>query len=248
MKKRSGYLILGIIFAVFTVVAFVAPFTKSAVFWISYLFGLVALIFQIPLWNKALNGETLKSKFLGFPVLHIGVVYLIIQLIVSIIMMAILETIQKTCAYVSLNETDFVESLQEASVLQNASVSDAVKRRLDQNEKRVHELDLLIRKIYEDNVAGRLPDRHFQNMLADYENEQEELGKIISIDRADMDRIIGGQQNVDRFIALVRKYKTITELTPSIINEFIDKVLVHEPSGIGADRTAEIEIYLNIRF
>jgi hypothetical protein len=89
MKKRSGYLILGIIFAVFTVVAFVAPFTKSAVFWISYLFGLVALIFQIPLWNKALNGETLKSKFLGFPVLHIGVVYLIIQLIVSIIMMAI---------------------------------------------------------------------------------------------------------------------------------------------------------------
>lgn len=89
MKKRSGYLILGIIFAVFTVVAFVAPFTKSAVFWISYLFGLVALIFQIPLWNKALNGETLKSKFLGFPVLHIGVVYLVIQLIVSIIMMAI---------------------------------------------------------------------------------------------------------------------------------------------------------------
>ena len=82
-------------------------------------------------------------------------------------------------------------------------------------------------------------------MLADYENEQEELGKIISIDRADMDRIIGGQQNVDRFIALVRKYKTITELTPSIINEFIDKVLVHEPTGIGADRSAEIEIYLN---
>ena len=157
----------------------------------------------------------------------------------------ILETIQKTCAYVSLNEAEFVESLQEASVLQNASVSDAVKRRLDQNEKRVRELDLLIRKIYEDNVAGRLPDRLFQDMLADYENEQEELGKIISIDRADMERIVGGQQNVDRFIALVRKYRTITELTPSIVNEFIDKVLVHEPSGIGADRSAEIEIYLN---
>ena len=55
----------------------------------------------------------------------------------------ILETIQKTCDYVSLNEQDFVKSLQEASVLQNASVSDAVKRRIDQNEKRVHELDLV---------------------------------------------------------------------------------------------------------
>lgn len=156
-----------------------------------------------------------------------------------------LETIQKTCSYVILNEQDFVKSLQEASVLQSASVSDAVKRRLAQNEKRVHELNLLIRKIYEDNVAGRLPDRLFQNMLADYENEQEELGKIISIDRADMERIIGGRQNEDRFIALVRKYKTITELTLGIINEFIDKVLVHEPTGIGGERSAEIEIYLN---
>ncbi len=82
-------------------------------------------------------------------------------------------------------------------------------------------------------------------MLADYENEQEELGKIISIDRTDMKRIVGGQQNVDRFIALVRKYRTIYDLTPGIINEFIDKVLVHEPSGIGADRSAEIEVYLN---
>lgn len=157
----------------------------------------------------------------------------------------ILETIQKTCSYVSLNEQDFVRSLQEASVIQNASVSDAVKRRIDQNEKRVHELDLLIRKIYEDNVAGRLPDKLFQNMLADYKNEQEELEKVISIDRSDMKRIVGGQLNVDRFIALVKKYQTITELTPSIINEFVDKVLVHEPTGKGADRSAEIEIYLN---
>ena len=157
----------------------------------------------------------------------------------------ILETIQKTCSYVSLNEREFVESLQEAAVLQNAAVSDTVKRRLEQNEKRVHELDQLVRRIYEDNVAGRLPDRLFQSMLADYENEQEELGKIIAIDRADMERIVGGRRNVDRFVALVKKYKDITELTPSIINEFVDKVLVHEPSGKGADRTAEIEIYLN---
>lgn len=89
MKKQNGYLILGIVFAVFTVVAFAAPFTKTPVFWVSYLFGLVAICFQIPLWNKALKGESLKSKFLGFPVLYIGVTYLIIQLIISLIMMAV---------------------------------------------------------------------------------------------------------------------------------------------------------------
>ena len=53
---------------------------------------------------------------------------------------------------------------------------------------------MLIRKIYEDNVIGRLPDRLFQSMLTDYENEQNELNKIIETDTADMQRIIGGQK------------------------------------------------------
>ena len=89
MKKRSGYLILTIVLIVFAVIAFAAPFEKTPVFWVSFVFGLLAICFQIPLWNNALGGETLKSKYLGFPVLHIGVAYLIIQLIVSIIMMAV---------------------------------------------------------------------------------------------------------------------------------------------------------------
>ena len=89
MKKRSGYLILTIVLIVFAVIAFAAPFEKTPVFWVSFVFGLLAICFQIPLWNKALGGETLKSKFLGFPVLHVGIAYLIIQLIVSIIMMAV---------------------------------------------------------------------------------------------------------------------------------------------------------------
>lgn len=89
MKKRSGYLIFAIVLIVFAVVAFAVPFEKTTVFWASFVFGLLAICFQIPLWNKALSGETLKSKFLGFPVLYVGISYLIIQLIVSIIMMAV---------------------------------------------------------------------------------------------------------------------------------------------------------------
>lgn len=89
MKKRSGYMILAIVLIVFVIVAFVAPFEKAPVFWASFVFGFLAICFQIPLWNKALSGESLKSKFLGFPVLHVGIAYLVIQLIVSIIMMAV---------------------------------------------------------------------------------------------------------------------------------------------------------------
>ena len=157
----------------------------------------------------------------------------------------ILKTIQETCHYVSLNEREFVYSLQEESAMKDIAVSETVKNRIERNQKRVHELDMLIRKIYEDNVIGRLPDRLFQSMLTDYENEQNELNKIIETDTADMQRIIGGQNNVERFLKLVKKYENITELTPAMINEFIDKILIHEPQGKGADRTTEVEIYLN---
>ena len=92
---------------------------------------------------------------------------------------------------------------------------------------------------------GELIFRFVYHMLTDYENEQNELNKIIETDTADMQRIIGGQNNVERFLKLVKKYENITELTPAMINEFIDKILVHEPQGKGADRTTEVEIYLN---
>lgn len=89
MKKKNGYLILGLIFIVFTVISFVPPFTRTAVFWLSYLFGLLAIGIQVPIWNKMLKGESLKSRFLGFPILYIGVAYLIVQLVLSVIMMAV---------------------------------------------------------------------------------------------------------------------------------------------------------------
>ena len=157
----------------------------------------------------------------------------------------ILETIQKTCAFVSLNETDFINELQEAAAIQKLSLTETIRKRLEKNKKRVADLDSLIRKIYEDNVAGLLPDRIFHNMLSDYEKEQDELNKIIEIDKADLERNIGARQNVERFLALAKKYSTITELTPTIINEFIDKIVVHEATGLGAERNMRVDIYLN---
>lgn len=141
----------------------------------------------------------------------------------------ILKTIQETCHYVSLNEREFVYSLQEESAMKDIAVSETVKNRIERNQKRVHELDMLIRKIYEDNVIGRLPDRLFQSMLTDYENEQNELNKIIETDTADMQRIIGGQNNVERFLKLVKKYENITEVILQLFSKgcnYMKKVLL----------------------
>lgn len=83
MKKNStkGYIILGILFALVSIVAFAVPTIKTATFWIAYVFTAAAFAAQIFIWNKALGKEELKSKFLGFPVVHIGIVYAIIQVV-----------------------------------------------------------------------------------------------------------------------------------------------------------------------
>ena len=83
MKKNSlmSYLALGIVFALFNVIAFVIPTEKAATFWTAYAFSVVAFAVQIPLWKISLGKkDTLKSKFLGIPVIHVGITYLIIQL------------------------------------------------------------------------------------------------------------------------------------------------------------------------
>ena len=82
MKKNStkGYVILGILFALISIIAFAVPTSKTATFWIAYVFTAAAFAAQIGIWKTALGKEgTLKSKFLGFPVVHIGIVYAIIQ-------------------------------------------------------------------------------------------------------------------------------------------------------------------------
>lgn len=92
MKKNisKGYFILGILFILVSVIAFAVPSAKNAAFWISYAFTAVAFAAQIIIWKSTLGrAESLKSKFLGFPVVHIGIVYLIVQIIALVVFLLI---------------------------------------------------------------------------------------------------------------------------------------------------------------
>ena len=93
MKKNSakGYVILGILFVLISIIAFAVPTAKTATFWIAYVFTTIAFAAQIGIWKTALGKEeTLKSKFLGFPVVHIGIVYAVIQVIAFAVFMFML--------------------------------------------------------------------------------------------------------------------------------------------------------------
>lgn len=88
MKKNSikGYVILGILFALVNIISFVVPTIKTVAFWIAYVFTVAAFAAQIVIWKTALGKkDALKSKFLGFPIVHIGIIYVIMQTVVFVV-------------------------------------------------------------------------------------------------------------------------------------------------------------------
>lgn len=89
-NQNSGYIILGVLFALSNVIAFAVPTDKTGTFWIAYIFTVVAFTTQVGVWKIAFGKEdTLKSKFLGIPVVHVGTVYLVIQMIAFAVFMAV---------------------------------------------------------------------------------------------------------------------------------------------------------------
>lgn len=119
------------------------------------------------------------------------------------------------------------------------------KKRLRQVEKRIGELDELIRKLYEGNATGKIPDRHFNRLLAEYDTEQNALEQ----EAAELKEGITAQaedgMRAQRFVSLVRRYTSFDELSAPMLNEFIEKVVVHEADKSTGDRRQKIDIYFN---
>ena len=122
----------------------------------------------------------------------------------------------------------FVESIRSASEIREQSEAKKLKAALKHQEKRYAELDILLKKVYEDNALGRLPDKRYEMLSAGYEKEQAELEQSIKACREQLTQYDEDTDRTEEFLALVHKYTDITELTPVIINEFVDKILVHK--------------------
>ena len=157
----------------------------------------------------------------------------------------VLETIQYACKSVRMDERAFVESIRSASEIWEQSEAKKLKAALKHQEKRYAELDILLKKVYEDNALGRLPDKRYEMLSAGYEKEQAELEQSIKACREQLTQYDEDTDRTEEFLALAHKYTDITELTPVIINEFVDKILVHKAEKIDGERVMEIEIYLN---
>lgn len=157
----------------------------------------------------------------------------------------ILEAIKRTVGFVKNNETAFIKLLREESAIKQAESAKSHRHKIAKNERRISELDMLFRKTYEDFASGRLSEKRFEQLSSGYESEQESLEKATDELRAELDDFDSDSVRVDKFMELTRRYTRFDELTPAMLNEFIDKVVVHEADKSSGVREQRIDIYLN---
>ena len=158
---------------------------------------------------------------------------------------AILAAIQRVSWYVQHNEAEFIQRVREASDLRQEETVKECKQRLSRAQRRHKELDGLVKKLYEGNATGKIPDKHFTRLLAEYDEEQTGLEAAIAKWQEQLDTWNADRLNTDKFIELAKRYTDFTELTTPMLNEFIEKIIVHEGKGSGNDRRQRIDIYLN---
>ena len=163
----------------------------------------------------------------------------------SVLWELILTAIREVSDYVRQDEQAFIDKVQKTSTVQMAETQREQKRRLAEATERNGELNTLIKKLYEGNATGKIPDKHFERLLSEYDSEQTALETEIEDLKAQIDSFNEDSAKADKFIAVVRRYTDFTELTTPMLNEFIEKVVVHEATGGRTDRKQKIDVYFN---
>lgn len=157
----------------------------------------------------------------------------------------ILETIRLVSEYAITNKAEFIEKVKAISLSQHNQDVNEQKKRLVKNEKRYTELDELIKKLYESYATGKLTEKRFALLSAGYEQEQENLANEIDELKKCLETYKEETDNVNQFLELAKKYTDFSVLTTPMLNEFIDKIIIHAPYRDEVDRFQQIDIYFN---
>ncbi|MCB7320893.1 recombinase family protein [Lacrimispora sp. 210928-DFI.3.58] len=160
----------------------------------------------------------------------------------------VLSNLRKVTSYAAKHEARFMKLLIEQKEDGDRRRNAAKKKELEAAEKRIAELSAIFKRLYEDSVTGRISDERFTELSADYEAEQKELKERAARLREELSKAQEATANAEKFMNVVRRHTTIEELTPTLLREFVEKIVVHESVALdgkrrGKLRRQEIEIY-----
>lgn len=155
----------------------------------------------------------------------------------------VLDDIQRNTRLAAGGEKEFLEHVTKLNRDKQKAQMAKFSKDIASNNKRINELDLIIKRLYEDNVIGKVSDERFITLTKDYEAEQKELRQVVKEFQAKMQEVEAKNENTYRFLDLIRKYTDITELTASMLKELIDRIVIHQSDKVNGKRSQMIDIY-----
>ena len=156
------------------------------------------------------------------------------------------QLLREIAADARMDREKFIRVIQESQEQQGATDINRKRAELAKAENRSGELEKLICRIYEDNILGRLPDERYQILSTQYEAEKAKLGEAIVALEKEISQFANKQKSAEDFLYLIEKYQNFDELTIPMLNEFVEKIVVHEREWKGSPQSPqEVEIYFN---
>lgn len=161
----------------------------------------------------------------------------------EVLQIIVLENIQNVIAYVKSYEDLFIQEQLAKSTQDELKQITKNKKELEKAKNRIIEIDNLFMHIYEDNVSGKITNDRFRNLSFNYDKEQQELKIKIKQLSKEIENTEKKDTDITQFISNVKKYTEIADLTPEILNELIEKILIHQSEKIEGKKVQEIDIY-----
>ena len=157
----------------------------------------------------------------------------------------ILQNLREIVSFARSHENRFVQMVMDMDVKERNKGLAKKRKLLSEGEKRITELDMIFKRLYEDSISGKLTDERFHKLSTDYEVEQAGLQAQAAILREEIEEVEGKSADVDRFLSVVRQYTDIPELTPRILHEFVEKIVIHSATDPHSkiNRRQEVDIY-----
>ena len=160
-------------------------------------------------------------------------------------MALIKNDIQYTIKFATENKETFMSILKERAKAKSKRELESFIDGKEQAEKRIKALDKIIQNLYEDKVAGKISEERYMKMSDNYEAEQKTLTERLNYLKAEIEKAKTQYDNINRFMAIVKKYSDFEEITPEILHAFVDKVIIHEKVKVDGHYVHTIEIIYN---
>ena len=164
---------------------------------------------------------------------------------VTVLKELVLDNLRHVIAFARDFESEFVQQVTDNVLAEQMKQQSTIKRQLEQQERRIAEIDVIIQRLYEDMVSGKLADERFAKMGAAYEQEQKELVENSAGLKKTFVSCENQKANINSFLRLVKSYIEPQELTPEILHMFIEKIVVHSPDRSSGQRIQQVDIYYN---